>query len=262
MESRDLCDYDPSGLICSEGQKSSTCLTPTQANTVRSIYSPLLDAEGSFVYPRMQPGGESTEAAFAMFNGQPFGSSDWWKYAIFNDSNWDPLTLSKEDFPLSSHLNLFNIETWEGDISAFQSRGGKLLHYHDQVDGIITSEKSPRYYEHVSQTMGLSPTELDEFDRFFRFSGMAHCFGGPGASNIGNGGFSPPASLEPEENVLMAMVRWVEKGIAPVSWSVLLLSTGRRALGSTTSVDTAAGLLAMCTRAGDAKDEDSWACVQ
>ena len=27
LESPDLCDYDPSGLICSDGQDSSTCLT-------------------------------------------------------------------------------------------------------------------------------------------------------------------------------------------------------------------------------------------
>ncbi|KAG7108821.1 feruloyl esterase B-1 like protein [Verticillium longisporum] len=163
----------------------------------------------------MQPGGESTEAAFAMFNGRPFGASDWWKYAIFNDSSWDPLTLKKEGFTVASQLNLFNIDTWEGDLSAFQRKGGKLLHYHGLVDGIITSANSPRYYEHVSQTMRLSPFELDKFYRFFRVSGMAHCFGGPGASNIGNGGFTPPASLKPEENVFMAMVQWVEKGIAP-----------------------------------------------
>lgn len=263
LESPDLCDYDPSGLICGKGQNSSTCLTETQANTVRSIYSPLLDAEGSFVYPRMQPGGESTEAVFAMFNGQVFGSSDWWRYAIFNDSNWDPLTLKKEDFPLSSTLNLFNIDTWEGDLSAFRDRGGKLLHYHGQVDGIITSENSPRYYEHVSQTMDLAPKELDEFYRFFRISGMRHCSGGPGAHVIGNGGFSPAASLEPEENVLMAIVRWVEEGIAPE------VVVGTAFVNGTASdgVDYKRRHCRWPSRnvyqgPGSVKDIDSWACVE
>ncbi|KAK4038884.1 tannase and feruloyl esterase-domain-containing protein [Parachaetomium inaequale] len=38
LESHDMCDYDPSGLVCLEGQNSSSCLTATQAGTVRSIY--------------------------------------------------------------------------------------------------------------------------------------------------------------------------------------------------------------------------------
>ncbi|OJJ35961.1 hypothetical protein ASPWEDRAFT_156253 [Aspergillus wentii DTO 134E9] len=262
LESPDLCDYDPSGLICSEGQNSSTCLTETQAKTVRSIYSPLLDGEGNFVYHRMQPGGESTGAVESMFNGQAFGASDWWRYAIFNNSNWNPLTLSKNDFALSSTLNLFNIDTWEGDLSAFQDRGGKVLHYHGQADGIITSENSPRYYKHVSQTMGLAPEELDDFYRFFRISGMQHCSGGPGASVIGNGGFSPAASLDPEENVLMAMVRWVEEGIAPdyiigTAWVNQTQSNGvdyKRRHCRWPSRNVYQG-------PGSYKDMDSWACI-
>ena len=62
--------------------------------------------------------------------------------------------------------------------------------------------------------MSLAPNELDEFYRFFRISGMEHCSGGPGAYHIGNQAESL-STLDPEENVLMAMVRWVEQGIAP-----------------------------------------------
>jgi hypothetical protein len=270
LESPDLCDYDPSGLICVQGQNSSTCLTEMQADTVRRIYSPLLDAEGSFVYPRMQPGGESTEAVSSMFNGQAFGSSDWWRYAIFNDSSWDPLSLGLEDFALSSSLNLFNIDTWDGNLSAFQKRGGKLLHYHGQVDGIITSENSPRYYEHVSRTMDLVPKELDDFYRFFRISGMGHCYGGPGANVIGNGGFFPAASLEPEENVLMAIVRWVEEGVSPE----VVVGTAFVNETSNAGVDYKRRQWVDYKRrhcrwpyrnvyqgTGSVKDKDSWACV-
>ena len=43
---------------------------------------------------------------------------------------------------------------------------------------------------------------------------MGHCGGGQGASNIGNQG---PSSwtTDPSGNVLMAIVKWVEEGIAP-----------------------------------------------
>lgn len=213
LESPDLCNYDPAGLVCAPGQNSS-CLTATQADTVRSIYSPLLGTDGSLVYPRLQPGCETTEAPFTYFQGLPFGAVDWWKYAIFNNSLWDPLSLIPKDYDTSSRLNLFNIETWDGDLSAFKKRGGKLLHYHGLVDGIISSDNSPRYYAHVSKTMGLEPKKLDDFYRYFRISGMAHCGGGPGATYIGNQRRNT-ASLRPEENVLMATVKWVEEGIAP-----------------------------------------------
>jgi feruloyl esterase len=213
LESPDLCNYDPSGLLCASGQ-NDTCLTATQVQTVRRTYAPLLDSDGSLIYPRLQLGAEATEAPFTLFTGTVFGSSDWFKYAILKNPSWDPMTLSLADMHLSSHLNLGDIDTWNGDLSPFKAKGGKLFHYHGLVDGVITSENSPRYYEHVSKTMGQSPTQLDDFYRFFRILGMSHCSGGPGASLIGNQARNS-ASLDPEENVLMAMVRWVEQGIAP-----------------------------------------------
>ncbi|XPS72599.1 Feruloyl esterase [Ascochyta lentis] len=260
LESPDLCEYDSSGLICSSGQNSS-CLTLTQAETVRSIYSPLYATDGSLVYPRLQPGAEATEAPFTYFNGQRFGAADWFSYAIFNDSNWDPMSLKPEDYDLSADLNLFNIETWNGDLSAFKDRGGKVLHYHGLADGIISSDNSPRYYEHVSQTMSLDPEALDEFYRYFRISGMAHCGGGPGASFIGNQRRNN-ASLDPEENVLTAIVRWVEEGIAPDTITGTAYRNGSQSAG----IDFKRRHCRWPYRnqykgTGDYKDTDSWHCI-
>ncbi|KAJ5476893.1 tannase and feruloyl esterase [Penicillium sp. IBT 31633x] len=216
IESPDLCNYTVSSdLICRHGQGNKTnCLTPKQVETVNNIFSPLLGVDGSLVYPRMQPGSEELGAAQIYYSGKPFDAADWFRYAILNNASWDPLTLSAEDYALASHKNPFNIETWDGDLSAFKNRGSKILHYHGLVDQIISSDNSARYYEHVSQTMGLAPRDMDEFYRYFRISGMAHCGGGPGASFIGNSKRNA-ASLHAEENVLAAMVRWVEDGIPP-----------------------------------------------
>jgi feruloyl esterase len=76
--------------------------------------------------------------------------------------------------------------------------------------------------------MRLSSSELDDFYRFFRISGMGHCSGGVGAWEFGQtlagagggsgAGIDDPLKeleLDPERNVLMAMVRWVEEGVAP-----------------------------------------------
>ncbi|KAF2187891.1 tannase and feruloyl esterase [Zopfia rhizophila CBS 207.26] len=262
LESPDLCKYNPDGLICAPGRANTTdCLTLTQARTVRSIFSPLLGVDGSLVYPRMQPGSENVGAPQTYYNGQPFGAADWFRYAIFNDTTWDPATLTTQDYVTSSNLNLFNIETWNGDLSPFQARGGKLLHYHGLMDQTISSDNSPRYYEHVSQTMGLAPQELDEFYRYFRISGMAHCGGGPGASFIGNGPRSV-ASYDPNENVLMAMVRWVEEGIAPDT------ITGTAYVNGTPSADVAFKrkhcrwpYRNVYQKSGDPNDAASWKCV-
>ncbi|OAL51976.1 tannase and feruloyl esterase [Pyrenochaeta sp. DS3sAY3a] len=261
LESPDLCQYNPSDLLCAPGQNTSTCLTALQVETVRKVFSPINDTAGNLVYPRLQPGAEATEAPFAMLNGQVFGAADWWKYAIFNDSNWDPLSLTPKDYELSARKNLSNIETWDGDLSAFKNRGGKVLHYHGLQDGIITSENSPRYYEHVSKTMGLGPKQLDEFYRFFRISGMAHCSGGPGAAFIGNQKRNM-ASLAPEENVLTAMVRWVEQGIPPEDILGTAFVNGTVANG----VDFKRRHCRWPRRnvykgTGDVKNPDSWKCV-
>lgn len=260
LESPDWCDYDPSGLLCGSGQTSG-CLTTKQLETLRSVYSPLLSVDGSLVYPRLQPGAELTGASQVYFTGQPFFAADWWRYAIFNNSAWDPLSLKPKDYVLSSTLNLFNIETWNGDLSAFKKKGGKVLHYHGLMDGIISSDNSPRYYEHVSRTMNLGPAQLDDFYRYFRISGMAHCGGGPGATFIGNTAQST-ASLDPHENVLMAIVRWVEEGIAPDAILGTAYINGTKDAG----VDFKRWHCRwprhnVYKGFGDPKDENSWKCI-
>ena len=62
--------------------------------------------------------------------------------------------------------------------------------------------------------MHATPTELDEFFRFFRVPGMFHCNSGPGAWVFGQGGGIAAAGIpfERANNVLAALVQWVEGG--------------------------------------------------
>jgi hypothetical protein len=260
LESPDLCNYSPTGLLCAPGQNSS-CLTEPQVATVRRVFSPIYDDAGSVVYPRLQPGAEDSETPFAMLNGQPFGAADWWKYAIFNDTAWDPLTLKLSDYAIASKLNLFNIETWNGDLSPFKNRGGKVIHYHGLQDGIIPDSNSPRYYNHVSMTMNQTSEQLDSFYRYFRISGMAHCGGGPGAVAIGNQRRNM-ASLDPEENVLTAIVRWVEEGIAPDTITGTAFNNGTEISGVNFKRRHCRWPYRNIYKGpGDIKDPDSWNCV-
>ncbi|TRM63610.1 Tannase/feruloyl esterase [Schizophyllum amplum] len=213
LENPDLCDFNPTPLICSDGD-TTDCLTETQIETVVKLLSAVYDENGELAYPRMQPGAEVL-AGVRQFTGQPYlTSTEWWRYAIHNDSTWDPATMGPADRHAAVAQNPAGIAAFNGNVSAFQLAGGKVLHYHGLMDDLITSDNSKRYYSLVQETMGKESAELDDFYRFFPISGMSHCSDGDGAYKIGNlqGGY---AGASPDENVLMALVQWVEKGVAP-----------------------------------------------
>lgn len=218
IEDNDLCAYRPENLQCSRsnGTNSTSCLTSAQVQTVRTLFTDWYGVNGSLIFPRMNYGAE-IQSSYIYYNGQPFAyTQDWYRYALYNDPTWSAADLTLEDTVKAHQLNPFNIETWNGDLSGFQKKGGKLLHYHGLTDAIITSDNSPRYYNHVSNTMQLRSSELDEFYRFFRVSGMDHCSGGVGAWGIGqNAAVVKGAEQTPQNNVLLRIVDWVENGNAP-----------------------------------------------
>ena len=53
-----------------------------------------------------------------------------------------------------------------------------------------------------------------DFYRLFMAPGMGHCFDGPGP-NVFNGANNPGNPVDAQDDVVAAVVRWVEQGIAP-----------------------------------------------
>lgn len=262
LEDPSLCQYRPEALICPPGSpaNASTCLTGAQAGTVRAVFSDLHGADGALVYPRMQPGSELLGAPSIYYSGRPFPYSvDWFRYAIYGDPDWDPASLGPADYARADAVNPADIRTWSGDLSAARARGAKILHWHGLQDQIIPSSNSPRYYDHVARTMGLPSAELDGFYRFFRISGQGHCAGGPGAGSIGQGrGYDAGGGADPDQNVLLAVVRWVEEGKAPESILGTAFVNGTVAFRRR---HCKYPLRNMYTGSGDPNDPDSWKCV-
>ena len=65
----------------------------------------------------------------------------------------------------------------------------------------------------VATEKGLEQTQ--GFFRAFLVPGLYHCAGGPGATAFG-GSLPPPASqMDVDHDVVSAVARWVEKGVAP-----------------------------------------------
>ncbi|KAK7063619.1 carboxylic ester hydrolase [Favolaschia claudopus] len=205
LEEPSRCDFKPEALICAPGQTAS-CLTSQQAATVRAVFSPLF-ARSSFMYPALQFGPRLLEQVFEIYGGAQFViADDWYRFAVFNDPTFNTTIMTPDDILFAQRSNPGGINTFSGDISKFKKRGSKILHYQGQSGAFVSSHSSNQYYEMVAERMRMQPAALDEFYRFFRISGMDHCAGGPGQEL---------PSVDPDQNAVMSMVRWVEEGVAP-----------------------------------------------
>ncbi|KAJ7096073.1 tannase and feruloyl esterase [Mycena epipterygia] len=205
----DACEFRPETLLCT-GDEAETCLTRPQVEVLHKIYSPLYD-NGELIYPRFDPGSEGI--SIRVFNGEfPASTTDWLKYVVLNTSKFDFNNYGPQHGRLMDDIDAGEIATFDGDLSAFRDRGGKFLTYHGRVDPLIPSGNSKRVYDLVAHTLG--PTSLDAFYRLFLVPGMGHCLGGPGAASFGQQGWTNAVNAS-AHNVLLALVDWVEGGVAP-----------------------------------------------
>jgi len=167
---------------------------------------------------------------------------DWFKYVIYSNPLWDASTFSSLDATTADTLNPANIRTWptSHELVAFRHAGGKILSYHGGQDNQITSFQSERFFWRLRERLhsyvdagfeegtefepsgtfhsdDASFQALDVFFRLFRVPGMFHCNSGPGAWVLGQGGGASAAGIPfaPYQNVLAALVAWVEEGEAP-----------------------------------------------
>ncbi|KAJ7099778.1 tannase and feruloyl esterase [Mycena epipterygia] len=210
----DACDFRPEAIQCGEGNATG-CLTATQVDTVKKVYTPLFGLHGELVYPRYSPGAEADPAQSQIFGGEFFSiADDWGRFAILNVTEHDFSHFGLKAVGFWDSINPGGIATFDGDLSAFRNRGGKLLTYHGRRDPIISSTNSKRVYDLISHTLSLPL--LDDFYRLFLIPGMGHCSGGLGPTSFGQ---SDGLNLvnDSAHNILLAMIDWVEGGSAPAT---------------------------------------------
>ena len=262
LEDTRKCKLDLTPLLCNNTPSANpNCLSKPQYSAVQKIFSPLI-VNGHLISPGANWG---YEVPFSQTASNPITQStiaDWFRYVVAEDPNWDLSSLTPDLAVAVQQANPFNVETFDGDLTSFRDRGAKILHWHGQADPTVANGISNEYYAHVQKTMNASTAELDEFYRYFRISGMGHCTGGDGASLIGQT-FGLAASDEPDDNVLMRIVQWVERGEAPD------VVRGTRFVND----DPAQGvafrrrhckfpLSNVYTGTGNGTDEEGWRCVE
>jgi Tannase and feruloyl esterase len=140
-----------------------------------------------------------------MPSNAPYASvltDQWFKYAITRDPNYDTLSIDPQN-PGKWAARISELSVTldaKTDISAFASRGGKLLLAHGVNDVLVSTRSTEDYYGRLVSQMG--PDTVHSFVRFYEVPGYDHA-----ASAVFNAAWDSLTALE----------HWVQNGDAPAN---------------------------------------------
>ena len=194
------CHFDPAVLTC-KGSEGPDCLTPSQVEAVRRIYTPATNPRtGELICPALEPGSELGWRDHAG-GPEPRGVTvSYFRDVLFKNPQWDFRTLNFDsDVSLADSEDRGAINAINPDLGPFQLAGGKLLLYHGWSDNLLAPLGTVNYYLDVETIMG-GAEQTGNFARLFMVPAMGHCGGGPGTDF-----FDKVSVLE----------QWVEHNSAP-----------------------------------------------
>jgi len=214
------CSFDPIVTQCKSGQNSTTCLTPAQVAAARKIYFGPHNRRGELLFPGYEPGGESATGDWSTWLSGTSPSSPGLQYTLglgfgcdliqqVTSCNYLGIDVNQQDAIARTTLQPI-LSSVDPDLRPFKRHGGKMIQYAGWADAAIAPENGLNYYRSVERTIGLP----HDFYRVFMVPGMAHCSGGAGPNAFGNGTVNGPV-IDAEHDLLKALERWVEVGVAP-----------------------------------------------
>jgi feruloyl esterase len=218
------CDFDPATIQCPAGTDDSSCLTSAQVTVVREFYLGPNDGQGHYLYPGGEPYG--SELAWDGTATDPSADTQWpqdtFAYQIGTSylkymGYWNnpPASFKLSDFRFTQAdydklLPLAGIyDATDPDLSAFQQAGGKLIMYQGWSDPKISPFGTVDYYKAVTQHAG-GFTASQAFTRLYMVPGQYHCL---------NGGSPAVNDQQATTDLLDSLVKWVEQGTAPETFS-------------------------------------------
>lgn len=212
--------FDASKLACSAASAAG-CLSDAQLKAVQAMHTPFefsfALANGVRTYPGWGLGGEAaqgtgpvggwiawqTGTAAPTLPPGPTSSRAWLygsgtiQYFFARDPNYDVTKFDPSQ--LTDRLREVSalMDSTNPDLSAFSTRGGKLIMYENMADYAQSPYAGIAYYQSVVERMGQNA--VDGFMRLYTI---------PGADHMGVGA---PSSVD----LLDVLTAWVGKGTAP-----------------------------------------------
>jgi hypothetical protein len=218
------CRFDPHALVCGRpgAPTDGTCLASQEADAAQQIWRGARGTHGEFLWYGLEPGASFAGLANSSSGTPPAAlpfpiTLDHWRLWIKQDPSFDWQTLTTASFETGFRQSQAKFHAVIGsddpDLSRFRAYGSKIITYHGWADQLIFPRGSIDYFNRVVAANG-GLKRVQEFDRLFMVPGMNHCRGGAGAVNFGQSGVVP-VSFDPEHDAVLALQRWVEKGVAP-----------------------------------------------
>jgi feruloyl esterase len=222
------CHFDPATLACPAGTDGPACLTPAQVTAVGKIMSgPHNSRTGQAIFPGYFTSAAGEAASWPLWIAGPpiagasvqafFGNAFFGRvvHEIPAPGVWDYSTFDFDgDMIAADAKTAFNFNANEDHLFAFRhfNRHGKIIMWHGWEDPAISALSTVNYYERVLH----HNDDAHDFFRLFMVPGMLHCGGGPGTNSFGQSlPQAKPLSSAPQHDILSALERWVEQGVAP-----------------------------------------------
>ena len=194
---------------CQVDVATLTGLSAAQQAALKTIYAPTR-AGNAVAYAGQPFGGEGDAAGWPAWisgtvrDGQPpvpslrysFGTQ-LFKYLVFSDPDWDYTNYDLSTWQTDTQRTAAFLNATSSDLSAFKSKGHKLLLWHGWADAGLSPLATIKYYEDVKAR----DPRAGEFVEMFLMPGVLHCAGGAGPDNA---------------DWAAAIDGWVESGKAPV----------------------------------------------
>ena len=177
VEEPDRCGFEPRQMLC-KGADAPDCLTANEVSALEQIYrGPVSPRTGTVIFPGPAKGNEASFSA----DGKPFPIAlDLFRYAAFQDPNWDWTTLDWDKDIARATAAVGPLLHVDADLKPFFARGGKLLLYIGWNDG-HNPEELIGYYQRLMRNAG---PQGRVSARLFTIPGMGHCYGGPGCDTF------------------------------------------------------------------------------
>lgn len=249
------CNFRTELLLCNSTQTSS-CLTAPQINTLNQIYGRLISDDTPISYFPIE-----------------IGSEVLWNQTV-RSTTPDQVTASNMQHDILQSYKA-DIVPDNFDLLPFQSKGGKVIHFHGLSDQLIPESSSRSLYEHYYVNMTTQGVAMDSFYKYYQIPSMLHCHGSAGfgispwylaGSNqadeeLGTSAYGVPGFEDERHNALLALMGWVEKGHEPQEIVVTKYKNERISEGVQSQRKVCPYPQVARFKGGDLWIEESWECI-